>query len=170
MMISPLKRWEGTFVGTMFDEKRSFFYDFSEFGLVVNSWFEWIQDGWRLQELADNEFRLFSRDFPPDFGRRYSIFYNRAELGVLEVTSVSDYSREKLVVSVAIELHSVRLLDLTTVRSLLQGIATHVSDFSTRRRRAGGRVSGDPAGDTAGSLEGPARLPVSRRTERNRLG
>ena len=91
----------------MFDEKRSFFYDFSEFGLVVNSWFEWIQDGWRLQELADNEFRLFSRDFPPDFGRRYSIFYNRAELGVLEVTSVSGCSGENRVVSVAIELYQI---------------------------------------------------------------
>lgn len=126
---TPLKKWEGTSVGTMFDEKRSFFYDFAEFGRVVNSWFEWMDGGWRLQELADNQLRLFSQDYPPDYGRRYSIFYNKAELGVLELSSANGYTRENPIVLAEMELHSVRLLDLTTVRSFLQGIATHVSDF-----------------------------------------
>jgi hypothetical protein len=125
----PLKKWERTPVGTMFDAKRSFFYDFAEFGPVVNSWFECTEDNWRLQELADNELRISRRDPPPDFGRRYSVFYNKAELGVLEIRSAHGYTTENPVVLAEIELHSVRLLDLTTVRSLLQGIATHVSDF-----------------------------------------
>ena len=138
----PLKKWEGTPAGTMFDEKRSFFYDFAEFGLVVNSWFQWMEEGWRLQELADNELRISRLDPPPDFGRRYSIFYNKAELGVLEMSSAHGYTRENPIVLAEIELHSVRVLDLTTVRSLLQGIATHVSDF---QREGAERVAAEAA-------------------------
>jgi hypothetical protein len=70
----------------------------------------------------------------PQFGRRYSIFHNSADIGALELTSglddqVREYSRECPVVLADIELQSVRLLELTAIQNLPQGIAMHVSDF-----------------------------------------
>ncbi len=99
----------------------------------MNSWFKQAEERWRLQELADNELRLFSQEYPPDFGRRYSIFYNQTDLGVLEMRhghkDGRDYTDERPVVWTIIELHSVRLLELWTIQSLLEGVAMHVSDF-----------------------------------------
>jgi hypothetical protein len=122
-------KWERTSFGKMIHARRLFFHDFSDFAVVVNSWFKMSEQPWRLQELADNELRLFSQDYPPDFGRRYSIFYNQTDLGVLEMKSGYDYSEECPNVLVELELHSVRLLQLTAIQSLLQGIAMHISDY-----------------------------------------
>jgi hypothetical protein len=122
-------KYERTSLGTMFRAQRSFFHDFADFAVVVNSWFKQMRDCWRLQELADNELQLFTQDSPPEFGRRYSIFYNQTDLGVLEMRHGYDYSDESPVVLAELELHSVRLLQLTAIQSLLQGIAMHVSDF-----------------------------------------
>lgn len=127
--------WGRSPPGTMFNAQRLFFHDFVDFAVVVNSWFELIEDSWRLQELDDNELERGPHDDPsPQFGRRYSIFYNSADIGVLELTSgldnqVREYSRECPAVLADIELHSVRLLELTAIQTLLQGIAMHVSDF-----------------------------------------
>jgi hypothetical protein len=127
-----IAKYAHTGLGKMHRAERAFFNDFSDFAVVVNSWFEMIDDRWRLQELADNELRLLApQDPPPAYGRRYSIFYNQAELGVLEMRQggAEDYTDENPVIRTAIELHSVRVINLEALRSLLEGIAMHVSDY-----------------------------------------
>ncbi len=127
-----IAKYERTPVGAMFRARRLFFYDFADFAVIVNSWFEKHEDCWRLQELADNELR--TDEPPPQYGRRYSIFYNQTDLGVLEMQDGLDkhgdnYSEEHPVVRAEIQLHSVRLLELGAIKSLLQGVATHISDL-----------------------------------------
>jgi hypothetical protein len=131
--INASKRERSRF-GEMIRSQQLFFYDFSDFGMIVNSWFERSEQDWRLQELADNRRRLFSQEFPPDFGRRYSIFYNQTDLGVLEMQhgldgQGHDYSKECPIVWTAIQLHWVRLFELSIIQGLLNGIAMHVSDY-----------------------------------------
>ena len=125
-------KYERTSFGKMIRARRLFFYDFADFAVIVNSWFEKSGDRWRLQELADNELR--TDEPPPRFGRRYSIFYNQTDLGVIEMQNGldkhgDDYSEEHPVVWAEIQLHSVRLLELMAIKGLLQGIATHISDL-----------------------------------------
>jgi len=93
----------------------------------------------RLQELADNELR--TDEPPPKYGRRYSIFYNQTDLGLLEMQDGLDkhgdnYSEEHPVVRAEIQLHSVRLLELMAIKSLLQDIATHISDLGDGAEQA----------------------------------
>ena len=88
-----------------------------------------MDERWRLEELADNRLRLFSQEPPPEYGRRYSIFHGQAKVGVLELQHGNDYCEEKAVVLTAIELHSVRLIRLEALRALLEGVATHVTDY-----------------------------------------
>jgi hypothetical protein len=110
--------------------QRAFFHDFVDFADVMNCWFGWTHERWRLEELADNEPRLFSQEPPPEYGRRYLIFHGQAKIGVLEMRHGSDgYSGENPVVLAAIELHSVRLIRVETLRALLEGVATHVTDY-----------------------------------------
>jgi hypothetical protein len=115
-------------LGGMHRAEKAFFYDFSKFGDVLNHWFTSVGSPWRVQELADNELNLLgSHDSPPTYGRRYHIFHNQTQLGLLEMKG--SYSDENPFVMTAILLGRVRLLPLQTVRGLLEGIARYVSDF-----------------------------------------
>jgi len=111
------------------DDQR-FFDDFGDFARVVNWWLADSDVGspWRLQELPDTELSLRFSDMP-NFGRRYSIFYNQVRLGTLEVSPAHlRYSADNPLVYADIEIEWVRLLTLHTVRALLDAIALHVSD------------------------------------------
>lgn len=112
------------------DTDQRFFEDFRDFARTVNWWLAELDIGssWRLQELPETELKLRFSDMP-DFGRRYSIFYNQVRIGSLEVSpDVLDYSPENPLVYADIEIEWVRLLSLHTVRAFLDAIALHVSD------------------------------------------
>ena len=143
-----IAKYERTSFGKVIRARRLFFYDFEDFAVIVNSWFEESEYCWRLQELADNELR--TDEPPPRFGRRYSIFYNQTDLGVLEMQNGldkhgDDYSEEHPVVWAEIQLHSVRLLELMAIKSLLQGIAAHISDLGDGAEQTEVRASIDRA-------------------------
>jgi hypothetical protein len=140
-----LARWAAR-LGKMHRAEKAFFYDFSKFGDVLNHAFmHWSP--WRLQELADNELELLGPpDAPPAYGRRYSIFHNQSRLGVLEVRHSGDYSDANPFVVIAVELLAVRLLQLETVRSLLEGIANLVPDYDREgKERTDARAAIDHA-------------------------
>ena len=143
-----ITKYERTPLGTIFRAQRLFFNDFSDFAMVVNWWFEGSEDRWRLQELADNELR--TDEPPPKYGRRYSIFYNQTNLGVLEMRRGLDkhgdaYTEGHPVVWAEIQLHSVRLLELMALKSLMQGIATHISDLGNGAEQTEMRAAIDQA-------------------------
>jgi hypothetical protein len=126
-----LAKYSRTRLGAVRAGERAFFQDFADFGEVMNDWLHCLELPWRLQELPDNELQMFSQEPPPSYGRRYLIFHNQARLGRLEmeVHDASHYTENNPTVSVAIELHSVRLIELETLRGLLEAIAAHVTDY-----------------------------------------
>jgi hypothetical protein len=112
------------------NDDQLFFADFRDFARVVNWWLSDSDVGgpWRLQELPDTELALQFSDMP-NFGRRYSIFYNQVNIGTLEVFPAGlRYSAEKPLVYADIEIEWVRLLSLGTIREFLADIALHVTD------------------------------------------
>lgn len=124
-----IAKYAQTSLGAVHRAQRAFFHDFADFADVMNSWFGRMDERWRLEELEDNELRLFSRELPPEYGRRYLIFHGQAKVGMLEMQHGNDYGPEKPVVLTAIELHSVRLIRLEALRALLEGVATHLTDY-----------------------------------------
>src|ERR1700674_1701361 len=88
-----------------------FFSDFDMFADQINQIFtpnkNWEGGPWRLQEMAANELTLNSyEDEGPRFGRRYSVFYNRAAIGIIEISGVL-YEAENPQVSTTVELEHV---------------------------------------------------------------
>jgi hypothetical protein len=120
------------------DQDRKFFADFADFAEVMNWWFadaEIDENDWRLQELPDIKLKH------EGFGRRYEVYHNQVRVGELEVSPSNE--EEKIITRIDIEW--VRLLPISTIRTLLRGLALHVCDFAS-----------DPASDEA--LE--ARLAI----------
>lgn len=116
------------------DERdKAFFDDFRDFGDVVNWWCsdEYTGSPWRLQELADTELRISIGD-SPDFGRRYSVFYNQAELGTLEIMPLQNFRRENPSIRTQIELDWTRLLSFEAVSGFLWTVANHVADLDPK--------------------------------------
>jgi hypothetical protein len=95
-----------------------FFSDFEMFPDQLNQLFtpNESREGapWRLQELPET---LIKRSCAgPEFGRRYSVFYNQANIGVVEINPSLDYDAEiNPNVYTNIELEHVRLLPFHTI-------------------------------------------------------
>jgi hypothetical protein len=52
-----IAKYAQTSIGAVHRAQRAFFHDFADFADVINSWFGWMDERWRLEELADNELR-----------------------------------------------------------------------------------------------------------------
>jgi hypothetical protein len=104
-----------------------FFNDFEDFADVINWWMNrdnWkdIEESrwesrWRLQERPTFELSIFGGEYP-DYGRSYEIFYNQANIGLLEAAS---FPGSKARVEIALDY--VSLLSFSEVRSFLGVIA-----------------------------------------------
>lgn len=101
------------------DGDRRFFADFDTFAETLNSMFE---DGpWRLQELADPEIRGLGDS--PKYGRRYKIFYNQVEVGILQIRAYHDYDAATPNVWTEIELNFARLISFEEIEGFVIEIA-----------------------------------------------
>jgi hypothetical protein len=111
-----------------------FFSDFEDFANVVNWWLadpDAHPEGspWRLQELPKSVLLKFGNPEYPTYGRCYAVFHNQARLGEIEVAPDLDYSTQTPRVRLHVELDSVRLLALGTIRSFLTDLALHISEY-----------------------------------------
>jgi hypothetical protein len=137
----PPKTIGDQFPSLVTEQDRLFFGDFADFADVVNWWLSDDGGRWRLQELPETELELDFSD-TPNFGRRYTIFYNQVRLGILEVSPSFEYSTDKPNVYTNIELDCIRLLSFDTVEGFLTDIALHGCNpdqktqehFKTRQR------------------------------------
>ncbi|HEY2532401.1 MAG TPA: hypothetical protein VGJ20_31475 [Xanthobacteraceae bacterium] len=110
------------------EEEHRFFADFDKFGDLLNKLYETIGP-WRLQELADTKFRRYSH-----FGRRYSVFYNHADIGVVEIHAMPGYDAEtKPEVITEIEISYARLLPFYQVVAFLEVIAGNTAAGSVAK-------------------------------------
>jgi hypothetical protein len=100
------------------EEEHRFFADFDTFGDLLNRPYESLGP-WRLQELADTKCRRYG-----NFGRRYSVFYNQADIGIVEIHAMPGYEAEtKPEVATEIEISHARLLPFYQVLAFLEVIA-----------------------------------------------
>jgi hypothetical protein len=108
------------------EEDRKFFTDFADFADVANWWFSrpHVGEPWRLQELPDTGLKLDFSD-EPTYGRRYDIYHNQVQVGKLELSTT--YLSENKVFA-QMNLERVRLLPISTIRALLNGLALHICD------------------------------------------
>jgi hypothetical protein len=112
------------------DWDRKFFAEFDLFGRCVNMCF--ADDPWRIQELRDSEIACYE---DPKYGRRYSVFYNRARLGTLEIHASADWLDDPItyydtgnpVVETRVRLDDVRLLPVQAVLKFLGMLASYVA-------------------------------------------
>lgn len=110
------------------EEEHYFFADFDMFGDLLNRPYEAIGP-WRLQELADTKFRRYG-----NFGRRYSIFYNQADIGIVEIHAMPGYDAEtKPEVVTEIEISHARLLPFYQVVAFLEVIAGNTASGSVAK-------------------------------------
>jgi hypothetical protein len=113
----------------VFDEyEAKFFYEFDDFADVMN-WYladDVSTSPWRLQELPDND--VGTADTGPIFGRVYAVFYNRIQVGRLEIHGGGYYGKKDRTIYTYLKLHWVRLLGYHDVLAFLTGLADHVVD------------------------------------------
>jgi len=109
-----------------------FFYEFDDFADVMN-WY--LADdneptSWRLQELPYTD--VGRADDGPRSGRAYDLFYNRMEVGKLEIHGNVFYGKEgkerEREIYTRLELNWVRLLSYHDVMEFVTSLATHVVD------------------------------------------
>jgi hypothetical protein len=108
------------------DQDRKFFTDFADFADVANWRFSdpHVGEPWRLQELPDTGLKLDFSD-SPSYGRRYDIYHNQVQVGKLEL-SATHLAENKVFAEMNLEW--VRLLPISTIRALLNGLAMHICD------------------------------------------
>lgn len=128
----------GGFGGGFFDSDQGdrFFTDFDMFPDKLNKLYTpeggWDGGPWRLQELASTE--LSSARDAPDFGRRFNVFYNQANIGLVEIKPHHDYDAEKSPkVWTNIKLNCARLLPFSQVLGVLISLLDDNKDAETRR-------------------------------------
>jgi hypothetical protein len=111
------------------DAEERFFADFDMFANQINNLYTasngWEGGPWRLQELANTEMSLSNYD-DPTFGRRYTIFYNHAAIGLIEICGIL-YDLESARVSTDIELEHVRLLPFEEVAGFLVTLSQYLA-------------------------------------------
>jgi hypothetical protein len=113
-----------------------FFSDFDIFPDQLNQLYtandSWEGGPWRLQELADT---LLSRsEDGPRFGRRYSVFYNQANIGIVEINPTYDYDAKiNPNVYTHVELEQVRLLPYFEVLGFLVSLLEDTPDAGAQR-------------------------------------
>ena len=117
--------WSANFAS---DAEQRFFFDFDMFADQINQHYTpsggWEGGPWRLQELADTEIS-FSHDprDGPRFGRRYSVFYNQAAIGIIEISGILYVAEKDPTVSTDVELEYVRLLPFEEIAGFLVTLA-----------------------------------------------
>jgi hypothetical protein len=101
------------------------FADFDMFADSINCFHvpdgAWEGGPWRLQELSDTEIVNFDH---PQFGRRYKVFYNQIEVGLVEVGAFSRYDgKTKPEVSTHVSIHYADLLPFYELSGFLESLA-----------------------------------------------
>lgn len=128
----------GGFGGGFFEseEGNQFFADFDAFADKINTLYTpdgaWAGAPWRLQELENTE--LSTARESPDFGRRYSLFYNQANIGLVEMKPVHRYhgqNNPKLYTHIKVE--CARLLPFGEVLGLLISLLDDDPDADNKR-------------------------------------
>lgn len=128
----------GGFGGGFFDSEQGdrFFADFEMYPDRLNTNYmpqdEWPGWPWRLQELKSTEISR-THDYPK-FGRRYSVFYNQASIGLIELTPSYDYSSENNPkVYADIKLECARLLPFAHILGFLVSVLDDNKDPEVKR-------------------------------------
>jgi hypothetical protein len=125
------------------DAEHRFFSDFDIFSDSINILYTpsggWEGGPWRLQELANTEIKG-SYDDGPNFGRCYSVFYNQASIGVIEIWGVLYEAEQNPIVATDVQLEHVRLLPFEEVVGFLTTLAQYVAwaepnQFGTTQRQ-----------------------------------
>jgi hypothetical protein len=108
-----------------------FFSDFGDFANVVNGWLsdpDVHPDGpWRLQELSDPSLSLdgLGLSDTPSYGRRYTIFYNRVHVGLLELCAHYEYTTQNPRIATYIRIEWARLMAFGVIQDFFHSIALH---------------------------------------------
>jgi len=114
------------------DEYRRFFLDFEAFAETLNGLLGSSDCPWRLQELSKSETRR-SYDGPV-YGRRYRVFYNQFDVGLLEIAPLHDYNDTNPNVSTELEIDYARLLPFRSIHSLVDWIAGYTASGNREER------------------------------------
>lgn len=128
----------GGFGGSFFEseEGNQFFADFDAFPDKINALYTpegtWAGAPWRLQELESTE--LSTARESPDFGRRYSLFYNQVNIGLVEMKPAHRYhSKNNPKVFTHIKVECARLLPFNEVLGLLISLMDDDPDADNKR-------------------------------------
>jgi hypothetical protein len=115
------------------EDEHQFFSDFDLFADAVNAHYSPDEHGnwggpWRLQELPDTELDSGDPHYEHlNFGRRYSVFFNQAPLGTVEISALGYNQDSNPQVSTIVTLKHVRLLPFGYVAGLLKLIAYYTA-------------------------------------------
>jgi hypothetical protein len=111
------------------DAEHCFFSHFDMFADPINQLYTsgkgWEGGPWRLQELANTEIRASYNG--PSFGRRYSVFYNQAAIGNIEISGVLYEAEKNPQVSTDVELEHIRLLPFQEIVGFLVTLAQYLA-------------------------------------------
>jgi hypothetical protein len=110
-----------------------FFGDFADFANVINERLseEYVRGSWWLEELPETSLSGYTYNF----GRSYAVFYNRAQVGKLEVMPRGRYSAEHPDVITHIRLYHLRLLPFAAIRDFFTTIASYTCYDSENKEK-----------------------------------
>ena len=112
------------------DSEHRFFSEFDMFADHINYLYtanDYSEGGpWRLQELADTELTRADMDMPV-FGRRYSVFYNQAAIGLIEISGILYDTENNTHVTTDVELEHVRLLPFQDISGFLVTLSQYLA-------------------------------------------
>ncbi len=119
------------YAGSTSSHEHSFFEWFDMFTELANR--QMSSEPWRFQEKSDTELR--SSFDSPSYGRRYDIFHNQLQVGLIEISAdlLHKFSPDDPNVRTEIELTNVRLLQFQEVLGFLNWVAAWLAVDATEQ-------------------------------------